>query len=99
MVWALDLDDPDSSQSLLNLQLDQLRSIGDDVDANPAFAKSKLVATQSQNNLGLATFWTDCQADPQCPPNFKRLVKGHGKVCHICVPSIYNFNTSAWWLI
>ena len=65
MVWALDLDDPTTSQSILNTKLDGLRVIGDNVDLNPDFAQKKLEATQSANNMGLLTFWTDCQADPQ----------------------------------
>ena len=80
MVWALDLDDPTTSQSILNTKLDGLRVIGDNVDLNPDFAQKKLEATQSANNMGLLTFWTDCQADPQCPPGFKKLTEGHGKV-------------------
>ncbi|KAI8940612.1 hypothetical protein NX059_001884 [Plenodomus lindquistii] len=80
MVWALDLDDPSTSTSIISTQLQQLRDIGDDVDLNPIFAKAKLASTQKANNIALATFWTDCQADPICPQGFKKLTLGHGKV-------------------
>ncbi|KAJ4369884.1 hypothetical protein N0V83_005648 [Neocucurbitaria cava] len=80
MVWALDLDDASTSTSLVSTQLQQLRDMGDDVDLNLKFAKAKLASTQKANNIGLATFWTDCQDDPQCPQGFTKLTLGHGKV-------------------
>jgi hypothetical protein len=80
MVWALDLDDPKTSNSILSTKFDALRAIGDDVDSNPLFAQQKLAATQTANDIGLDTFWTDCQANPQCPPGFRKLTEGHGKV-------------------
>jgi GH18 family chitinase len=70
MVWALDLDDSSTSKSLISTQLQQLRDIGDDVDSNLGFAKKKLATMQKANNIALATFWTDCQAAPQCPDGF-----------------------------
>ncbi|GAB7351190.1 hypothetical protein MBLNU459_g1634t2 [Dothideomycetes sp. NU459] len=67
MVWALDLDDPSTQQSVTNLNLDGLRSIGDNVDSNPTFASQKMRAIRKQNNVNLITFWTDCMKNPNCP--------------------------------
>ena len=80
----MDLDDPTSEQSLTNLNLGGMRLLdGDQVDDNPDFALSKLVATQTQNNVNLITFWTECLADPVCPAGFKQLTLGHGKVIRL----------------
>ncbi|KAI4721608.1 glycoside hydrolase [Aureobasidium sp. EXF-10727] len=80
MVWALDLDDPSTQQSVTNLNLDGLRSIGDNVDLNPAFGSQKMRAIRKQNNVNLITFWTDCMKNPVCPPGFRTLTTGHGKI-------------------
>jgi chitinase len=80
MVWALDLDDPNSSSSLDNLALNGLRTIGDAVDANPVYAAQKLAATMVQNDVSLAVFWTDCSPNPICPDGFNQIATGHGKV-------------------
>lgn len=80
MVWALDLDDPSSEASLVNLATSGLTSIGDDVATNPSYAISKLAATTSQNSVSLLTYWSDCMAVPKCNDGFQRETTGHGKV-------------------
>ena len=80
MVWALDLDDPDSEASLVNLNAGGLESLGDDVDSNPSYAISKLAATNTQNQVNILAYWTDCAANPQCQPGFEIETYGHGKV-------------------
>lgn len=80
MVWALDLDDPDSEASLVNLNAGVLKDIGDDVDSNPSYAISKLAATNTQNQISILAYWTSCAADPQCEPGFEIETYGHGKV-------------------
>lgn len=80
MVWALDLDDPSSEASLVNLATSGLSSIGDDVASNPDYAMSKLVATSQQNSVSLLTYWSDCMAVPTCNDGFQLETIGHGKV-------------------
>lgn len=80
MVWAIDLDDPATSQSSDNLNLNVLRYMGDPVDSNPLFARQKLGATLEQNSISLLSFWTECSSNPQCPDEFQLLTTGHGKV-------------------
>lgn len=80
MVWALDQDDPQTSKSLSNLNVNKLKLLGDDVDLNPGFAMKKLSAMTQQNDVNLVTFWTDCMKYPKCPPGFTEMTKGHGKV-------------------
>ncbi|CZR66788.1 uncharacterized protein PAC_16689 [Phialocephala subalpina] len=80
MVWALDLDDPDSETSLVNLASGGLSTIGDDVSVNPSYAISKLEATNTQNTVNLLTYWSDCMAAPYCNDGFDLETTGHGKV-------------------
>jgi chitinase len=80
MVWALDLDDPNSELSLSNVATSGLSTIGDDVSLNPSFALSKLEATSSQNTVNLLTYWSDCMATPSCNDGFDLETLGHGKV-------------------
>jgi chitinase len=80
MVWALDLDNPDSHTSLANLITGGLSTIGDNVSVNPSYAISKLQATNVQNTVNLLAYWSDCSASPSCNDGFQLETLGHGKV-------------------
>ncbi|CAD6441946.1 87ebe840-189a-4cb8-90ff-f578280db540 [Sclerotinia trifoliorum] len=57
-----------------------LAAIGEDVTTYPDYTKSKLIATSSQNSVGLLAYWTTCQESPQCAAGFQLVEYGHGKV-------------------
>lgn len=80
MVWALDLDDPSSEASLVNVATSGLSTIGDDVSSNPTYALKKVEAASVQNTVGLVTYWSDCAAQPSCNDGFNMETTGHGKV-------------------
>lgn len=94
MVWALDLHDPKTSKSLLATELDALRAIGDDVDSNPLFAQQKLAASQSANEMGLISFWTDCQLKPKRPPGLPKSLKGMARSVDVVVVAEVSTDTN-----
>ena len=72
MGWALDFDDPTSGFSL-----DSLNS-----GNQKGFSAKVTSATVSSNAATLGIFWTPClpPGSQQCPPGFRPLAYGHGKV-------------------
>ncbi|KAJ6032574.1 hypothetical protein N7540_003306 [Penicillium herquei] len=80
MVWALDLDDVNSKESVSDLTLSGLSSLGDDVTINRAYGLSKLASTNTQNSVNLLAYWSDCEAEPQCEAGYTSYAWGHGRV-------------------
>jgi len=81
MVWALDLADPTTDDSLDNMHIQGMAKYdGQQALSNKRVAMSKYAAIQRQNTVTLQVFWTDCQPDPQCPVGFTKLTEGHGKI-------------------
>lgn len=81
MVWALDLADPNNNTSVENLIVQGMANV-DGVQAlsNKAVALSKYRAISQQSQINLQVFWTQCAANPTCPPGFRQLTLGHGKI-------------------